>query len=103
MKDLSFKYNGETFYLPTWYQLESEEEIEGAKAALIAEMIRSDSAEPTEFVEDEYDAELDRMTEMEEYIWNQLKAEGYTSDQIEEILARYYSGQTLDSAMQSVI
>lgn len=102
-KDLSFKVNGETFYLPLWYQLRSDEEIEEAKLVLIEEMIRSESEQSVDPVVDEYDADLDNMTEMEEHIFKGLKEEGYTKNQIEEIFARYYSGQTLDAAMQSVM
>ena len=103
MKDLSFNVNGETLYLPTWYQLRSDEEIQEAKLTIIEEMILAQSRPADVQVIDEYDIELDKMTEMEEHILRELKKEGFTKDQIEEIFARYYAGETLDSAMQSVI
>lgn len=35
-------------------------------------------------------------------LWKELRRAGYTVEQTEEIIARVYCGQTLDSAMQSV-
>lgn len=40
--------------------------------------------------------------QMPRKVYRDLKAEGYTTKQIQEIMARVYCGQTLDSAMQSV-
>jgi len=103
MKDLSFKVNGETFYLPTWYQDEPEEKIEELKLSLIEEMILTQAEPASEVAVDGYDEELAKAVEMEEHILRELKKESFTKNQIEEIFARYYAGETLDSAMQSVI
>ena len=42
------------------------------------------------------------MLQMPRKVYKDLKAEGYTTKQIKEIMARVYSGETLDSAMQTV-
>lgn len=44
-----------------------------------------------------------KMTREERDLIRQLKEEGFTKEEIEEIIARVTCGQTLDSAMQTIL
>jgi len=99
VKDLSYVVDGETLYLPTWYVYRSDKEIEETKKFLIEQSARTNPVA----VIDDYDKEIEKQEEMEAHIVRELKKDGFNRKQIDEILARYYSGQTLDSAMQSIL
>lgn len=99
MKDLSCVIDGETLYLPTWYLYRSDKEIEETKRFLIEQSAHTNPVT----VVDDYDVDIKKQEEIEAHIVRQLKKKGFTRKQVDEILARYYSGQTLDSAMQSIL
>lgn len=88
---LAYEVNGKIEYLPAWYSLKSDKEIEETKRLLIEEAKKpAIHHEPETTVIDEVN------------IRKQLKAE-FTKSQIDEIIEKLYCGYTLDSAMQSVM
>lgn len=99
--ELGFTFDGQVYYLPQWYKFRSDREIELAKQIIIDDLL-AEAANATP-AKDKYDKEIENQEEMEAYISKQLKEEGYTKKQIEQILADYYSGRTLDSAIQKAI
>lgn len=84
---LRFVKNGQEQYLPTWFMYKSDEEVEEAKQKLINAPDRTyNSYEPIEIDEDK--------------IRRELKKEGFSSADIDEIIAMIYNGMTVDSAIQ---
>lgn len=91
MNKLAYEINGKVEYLPMWYSLKSDEEIEAAKQIVI------ESAKNPKPQSDQEPIIIDEVK-----IKKMLKSDGFTKNQIEEIIAKFYCGYTLDSAMQSV-
>lgn len=84
---LKFMKDGQEQYLPTWFMHRSDKEVEEAKQKLINAPKKSyDEYEPIEI--DEVKIRRD------------LRKEGFSSDDIEEIIAMIYNGMTVDSAIQ---
>lgn len=98
-KDLSYTVNNETFYLPTWCESWSDEDIEKAKQSFIEEELNRKplTEEEIDAIVAAEEAEIDRLVKK---VKPQLKKEGFNNSQIETIVADLYAGRTLDSAMQ---
>ena len=92
--DLSYTYNGKTYYLPEWCKDWSRDDIEQAKKDAIAGLEYPDpnayKDEPRYSEEDLYDIE------------EQLRHEGYSRREIDQIIEDVLSGRTLDSAIQKL-
>ena len=85
---LAFDKDGETWYLPTWYADSSDDEIESLKQTLIDAKPRThDTTTPS--------VDID-----ESKVRRDLRAEGFSRPEIDEIIAMVYNGMTMDSAIQ---
>ena len=89
MNKLAYEIDGKIEYLPVWYSLRSDEEIEEAKRIVIEA-----AKNPIKY--DNSKIEIDEVE-----IRKQLRSE-FNEDQIDEIIRMLYDGRTLDSAMQSI-
>lgn len=89
MNKLAYEIDGKIEYLPVWYSLRSDEEIEEAKRIVIEA-----AKNPIKY--DNSKIEIDEVE-----IRKQLRSE-FNEDQIDEIIRMLYDGRTLDSAMQSM-
>ena len=86
---LKFEIDGQEEWLPAWFAEASDEEIERAKKATTEARLRRKEYVP-EYSDDEY-VELNI---------NDLKAEGFSKSEIDEIVAMIENGHTVDSAIQ---
>ena len=85
---LAFEKDGETWHLPTWYADRSDEEIESLKRIVIDAKPRT------------YDATTPAVDIDESKVRRDLRAEGFSRQEIDEIIAMVYNGMTMDSAIQ---
>ena len=85
---LAFEKDGETWHLPTWYADRSDDEIESLKQTVI-------NAKPRTYDADTLAVDID-----ESKVRSDLRAEGFSRSEIDEIIAMVYNGMTMDSAIQ---
>ena len=102
---MKISYKGLTIELPDWCKTWPEDAVNDALESLYQEsLISAEEKEARWQAAIENDkAETAKKILEEPAIRNQLKETGYTKHEIREILYRWKSGQTLDSAMQIVI
>lgn len=86
-----FNIEGEEIWLPGWYIDRTDEECREA-AESIYEHIKNPPAKV------EVEDTLERIEP--EKLYDMLKADGFTSSEIETIFVRYYAGDTIDGAIQ---
>lgn len=85
---LAFYKNGEIWHLPTWFADKSDDEIERLKQTVI-------DAEPHS-----YDSTIPAVDIDESKVRRDLRAEGFSRPEIDEIIAMVYNGMTMDGAIQ---
>lgn len=88
---LEYVVNGEVNFLPMWCLEWPDNEIEEAKRIAIEDAENEKKIKDDPIVIDEKD------------IRKQLKEAGFYKAEISEIIRRVYEGQSLDSAMQTIL
>jgi hypothetical protein len=92
--DLSFVFDGKTYYLPRWCEFWPADEVEKAKQSAIDGM----KARRAKYSDDDSVVP----SENEEDIVRKLKEAGYTRSEIDSIIYDISRGMTLDAAMQNI-
>lgn len=87
---LRYELDGQGQWLPTWFADASDEEIDSLKQMIIEDHNNRKDASP------EYDDEDDFI----ELDLKDLRAEGFSKSDIDEIIAMIENGHTVDSAIQ---
>lgn len=91
---MKYNYEGIMVDLPEWCKFWSEEERRESAKAIV------------EYKHDDYEfyqEALEEVCDENENLIRELKKDGFTQRQAEEVLFLYNMGHTLDSAMQTVI
>lgn len=101
---MKMKYKGVTFDLPDWCTTWSENALRESLEALYQESLLSEEARNAKYQAAVNAAKLEAEKRVADtpVIQDQLREAGYTAKEIKEIIYRWQSGQTLDSAMQTV-
>lgn len=92
---LRVEYDGEVEYLPTWYLNMDDNDIEEAKQ-IVRDAMKTRRVDRV--VEDDYYEDID-----ERSLRSDLRREGFSGTDIDEIVAMIYNGHTVDSAIQRQI
>lgn len=95
---LHLNVDGEDVYLPTWYAEKSDDEVNDAKQ-ILEKAVRDRHNRVNDYSADDYEEiEID-----ERSLRRDLKAEGFSKADCDEIIAMIYNGHTVDSAIQRQI
>lgn len=90
-KDLSYEYEGKTYHLPAWCVDWSDEDIEKAKEISINAL-----KNPKKQMHPSTEYSREEIRQM----WRDLLKEGFSKDEVSEIVDDVLDGRSLDSAIQ---